>query len=164
MRKILETIAVLALLATWGIALQAIFGPHPLPLSFPTHFDAVGHPNGWGGRGMVWLFPAIATAVYVGLSVLARFPGVFNYPVLVTPHNRARLESLTVGLFAWLKLELVCLFAWVEEAIVRSARQQQNALSPLFVPVVLVVVWSTVLWYIVTARRAGRRPAVSRPR
>jgi hypothetical protein len=47
------------------------------------------------------------------LTVIARFPKIFNLPKPVGDPDRPRLEALAVGLLAWLRLEIACLFAYI---------------------------------------------------
>lgn len=158
LRVFLQYAALAALLALWAITAYAVMGPHPLPARIPTHFDLAGKPNGWGTPEMLWLFPAIATFVVGLMWLVARHPRAFNYPVRVTPAARPRLEAITLGMIGWLRLEVAALFLTIQYAIIHSAREGQNRLSPAFVPIVLLVVFGTVIWHIRALFIAARRP------
>ena len=90
------------------------------------------------------------------MTGVARFPAAFNFPVRVTPANRPRLEALALEMIAWLKAEVLCLFAWVQQTAVASARSSQAHLSPWFMPVTLGAVFATIGWYIAAMRRAAK--------
>ena len=156
MRKQLEAIslAVLALMAwiTW----QAFHGPTPLPERVPTHFDAAGNANGWGSPSTLLLLPAVAAGLYLLISVVALFPAAFNYPVRVTVENRARLQSLTLQMIAWLKAELVCLFTWIQWLILKFVREGHGRLSPLAMGLFLAAVFGTLGWHMMAIFRAAR--------
>jgi len=80
-----------------------------------------------------------------------------SYPVEVTDENRARLEALYLDLLTWIKTEVVCLFAWIQWNIIESARLLRLSLSPVaLVGGPLVVIFTTVAWYNLAMRRAGR--------
>jgi hypothetical protein len=102
------------------------------------------------------LFPAAAVGIYLLMTVVVRFPDAFNYPVQVTAENRPRLEALTFSLIAWMKAEILCLFAWIQWMIVVAARQGHNSLSPVLMPVCIVAIFATVGWHILAMRRAAR--------
>lgn len=157
MRTFLQYAALAALLALWAITAYAVMGPHPLPARIPTHFDLAGKPNGWGTPEMLWLFPAIATFVVGLMGLVARNPQAFNYPVRVTPATRTRLEAITLGMIGWLRLEIAALLLTTQYAIIHSARAGQNRLSPALVPIVLLVVFGTVVWHIRALFVAARR-------
>jgi len=156
MRRNLEIVGLAALAAMLFIALGALFGPSQLPQQIPTHFGLDGQPDGYGSRWSLLSMPIVAVALYSLMTVVARRPSAFNYPVRVTPANRTLLESLALDMIAWLKVELVCIFAWLERVTIAAARNGQGSLSALFMPIALGVVLGTVIWYFVAMRRAAR--------
>ncbi|MGD0628173.1 MAG: DUF1648 domain-containing protein [Terracidiphilus sp.] len=155
MRKTLEVIgiALLALLAwiTWS----ALNGPNPLPQRIPTHFNASGEAEAWGSPSTLWLLPIVAAIVFLLISVVALFPRSFNLPVRATAVNRPRLEALTIQMMAWVKVELAGLFLYIQWSIIQSVQKGHVALSPLIVPIFLVVVFGTIAAYSVAVFRAA---------
>lgn len=156
MRKSLEAISLIALVVLFWITWQALNGQVPLPGRIPTHFDATGNPNGWGPPSTLWLLPVVAAGLYLLISILAQFPKAFNYPVRLTVENQARLAALTLQMIGWLKVELVCLFAWIQWSIIESIRQGAGKLSPALVPAFLAAVFATLGWHIAAMFRAAR--------
>ena len=160
LRKALLVIALAALAGLWVMTYQAVAGPHPLPDRIATHFDAAGNVNGWGEPKMLWLFPIIATAVVALMTLVSFYPSAFNFPVPSTPATRPRFEAITLSMIAWLRAELVCLFLWIQQAIIHSAREGRSALSPWLVPVAILAIFGSIGWHfvaILNAARAGRR-------
>ena len=137
MRKTLETVALAGLAVMYWIAYSAVYGPTPLPNRVPTHFGITGQPNAWGSPSGMFLLPAIGTAVYLILSVVALFPSTFNYPARVTPQNRP-------------------LFAWIQWSILEGMRQGYMNPPRLLMPIFLVVVLGTTIGYVVAMILAGR--------
>ena len=156
MRKVLETIALLALAVQLWITYRALSGPERLPARIPTHFDAAGNPNGWGTPTMLLLLPAVAVFIYLLFTVVTRFPSAFNYPVRVTTQNRSQLQALALDMIAWLKVELVCLFTWIQWATIEGARHPRQGLPGLLMPIALVAVFATIAWHIVAMFRAAQ--------
>lgn len=156
MRKILETIALVMLLAMWATTALAISGPHRLPARIPIHFNAAGQPDGWGTPGMLWMMPVVATVIYLLMTLVARYPAAFNFRVRTTPAVRRQLEAIAIGLISWLKCEVVCLFAWIQYESIHLARSGQGTLPVLFMPAVLVVVFGTIAWHVAAMRRIAR--------
>jgi hypothetical protein len=142
----------LLLVQTWS----ALWGPHHLPARVPTHFDAAGTPNAWGSPSGMLLMPAVAIGVYLLMSVVARFPGSFNYPCRVTPQNRAQLEAVTLDMLAWGKAEIGWLFAVLQWAFVHAAENGDGSVFPKILPVFMVGIFGTVIWSLVRIVRAGR--------
>lgn len=156
MRKSLEIVALLLLLLTWGMTAYAVLGSNPLPARIPTHFNAAGQPDGWGTPSMLWLMPVVAAVIYLLMSLVARYPAAFNFPMRTAPAARRRLEGIALGMIAWLKAEVVGLFAWIQYQTVQFARRGQGTLSVMFLPAVLVVVFGTIAWHVAALRRAAR--------
>jgi uncharacterized membrane protein len=156
MRKTLEAISLGVLAVLFWIAYNALYGPDALPQRVPTHFDIAGQPNAWGSPTGLFLLPAIAAGVYLLITAGALFPATFKYPIRVTEENRPRLEALSRRMLAWLKLDLICLFAWIEWNIVAAMRQERFTMSPVTVPAFVGLILATSAWYLVAMIRAGR--------
>jgi uncharacterized membrane protein len=142
--------------ALTGITWDAVDGPNPLPQRIPTHFNAMGEPNAWGSPSTLWLLPGVAAFVFMLISAVSLFPAAFNFPVRSTPLNRPRLVMLTIRMMAWIKVELVCLFLYIQWTIIESVRGGHVALSPLIVPAFLVAVFGTIAAHAVAVFRAAR--------
>ena len=156
MRSTWQWIAALGLAALWALCGFAVFGPHKLPDRIPIHFDAAGQINGWGSPAMLWLLPAVATGIYVLITLVMRHPSAFNFPVQVTPAARARLESMALDMIAWLRAEMIWLFLFIEWAMIYSARLGRSAISPWTIPLCVAVVFVTIGWHIAGMRRVGQ--------
>ena len=159
MRTLLQLAAYAALIAMWCVTAYFVAGPHPLPGRIPTHFDLAGKPNAWGTPGMLWLLPIVATVIIGLMTLVARHPGAFNYPVRVSPLTRPRLERITLGMIGWLQLEIAGMFLWIQYATIESAHAARNGLSPVFVPIALVVVIGTAAVHIRAMFAAARSKA-----
>ncbi len=79
MRRVLDFVALVGLVALWAMAAQAIFGSNPLPLRVPTHFDISGNPDGWGSPQVLWLLPIVGIFLYALTAVFSRFPRAIQF-------------------------------------------------------------------------------------
>jgi hypothetical protein len=144
MRVLCESLAILGL----AVAIGSVWlSWSQLPPRIPTHFGFSGPPNGFGPKTSLLELPVIAILFYFVLTLLSRFPQVFNYPVKVTEGNSGRLHSLGVAVVGWLKAELVWTFAWLTLTTVRVALGQSSGLNAAFLPVSLGVVGVTVILF-----------------
>lgn len=125
-----------------------------LPPVIPVHFGLSGMPDGWGAKAILWLFPALSAAIYVGLTVMSRFPHTFNYPVPITEENAARQYQIACELLSWLKAELICLFGWIAWRTVQVALGKAEGLGVGFVPAVVLAIFATTGFYFWQACRA----------
>jgi uncharacterized membrane protein YjgN (DUF898 family) len=157
MRKILDAISLGVLAVMFWTAWSSLYGPNRLPGRIPTHFDFAGHANRWGSPSVfMFVLPVVALALYLGMTVVERFPSAFNYPVRVTDENHPRLEALTLSMIGWLKAEVICLFACIQESSIEAARHGSGGLSPLLLPACLFVIFGTIAWHFVAMRRVSR--------
>lgn len=154
MKKLLESGAVIAWMVLVYLVVEALYGANKLPTRVPMHFGADGKPNGWGSPQSLWILPIAGTIVGLMITIISRYPGAFSYPVRVTRENQARLEALALEMIAWMRLEVLCLFAWIEWATIESARKEMLALPPVAMLLAIAVVFGTIVIYIFRMLRA----------
>jgi hypothetical protein len=164
MRRALEFVSLFALAAIAWVTFAALHGPHGVVGRIPTRFDAAGRPVAWGPPWMLLVLPIMAVVIYLLMTLVARYPGAFNYPVRVTPANHARLQALALEMIAWLKAEVAWLLAAIQIETVRAARAGHAGLSPRFMPIATGVIFATIIGYIGAMRRTGLIRAEPRPR
>jgi hypothetical protein len=134
----------LYLLVTWG----------SLPVSIPVHFNVAGEANRWGSRnGLLFLYGVLA-AMYAGLSMLQRFPHICNYPFDLTSQNVRQQYLLARQLLVFLKTEVVGNLAFITWQTLQVARGRSQTLGGWFAPVFLLMIFGTIAWYIIAARKA----------
>jgi uncharacterized membrane protein len=135
--------------------LTAIYGCFTLPQRFPTHFDANNIADGWSGKSSL-LFPvAIACVIYVAMTLARYLPeSSMNYPF--DPKQRASARPISLAAVAWLKAEIIWIFAASAWFMVAEARGQNPDLELWFIPLALVIVFATVIYHIVLTVRLGK--------
>ena len=147
----LEVLALVALLALIGL----LFYYYPrLPDSVPQHFNIKGEPDGWGGKGALVTMPIFGLILYVALTVLSRFPHVFNYPWAITEENARRQYLLSRRLVSAMKLTMVLMFAYISWSMIGTARGTQPGLNPFFTLASVPVLFGIIGVYLYTASRA----------
>lgn len=125
-----------------------------LPERIPMHFDFAGNVDRYGSRGEWFLLPAVALAVYAGLTFLARVPHRFNFPVRITPENAARQYRLGRLLVTGLKAAVVWLFLATMVEVGRVALEPGTSPSPFVIVVPLFLMFAGIAAYFVAALRA----------
>jgi uncharacterized membrane protein len=162
MRKTMEAVCLGMLAVLYWMTYSILNGANRLPDRIPTHFDISGQPNAWGSPSFLWFQPVVAAGIYLLLTVLGsiRFRR-YNLPVAVTEANLPFLQEQTILMVAWIKCELLCLFAYLQWSIIQSARNGAFRLSPLLIPVFLIVVFSTAGWRLTTMIRGAKARAES---
>ena len=98
-----------ALLA--GTILYILILWHKLPEQIPTHYNAAGEIDGYGGRGILLLMPVIGLVTDLSIALAGRFPQSWNTGARLTVLNRARVYRLVRDLMADLRLGMALLFS-----------------------------------------------------
>ena len=96
-----------------------------LPDRIPAHFGFSGEADAWGNKSGLLLQSGIVLVLYIGLSILNRFPYIFNYPVEITPDNFRRQYRMARTLLNILKLSSVLLFLGILYTTLRHAYGQE---------------------------------------
>lgn len=92
-----------------------------LPSRIPLHFGLDGQPDGWGSKNTLVVLPILCFFLYAGLTVLQRYPHIYNYPFALTPLNVERQYHIARTMVGLVKLELVWSFALIEWQTIRVA-------------------------------------------
>lgn len=147
---VLETVGAIGLLLH-GVLVMASWSS--LPERIPHHFNLAGVPDGWGGKWVLLLMPAIAAVFYGGLTVIALNPRVWNWPVTITPENAAPQYAVGRSMLTWLKVEVAWLLLVITWSIVSVARGAAKGLGAWFVPVFVGAVFLTIIVHLILAFR-----------
>jgi hypothetical protein len=137
-----------------GITVYLIAIWASLPASIPVHFNFSGQVDRWGNRNVLFLTSAVMLAMYTGLTILQRFPHIYNYPFGLTPENVHRQYQVARQLLTLIKTEVVCLFAFIQWQTVSVARGRGETLGIWFLPFMLFVLFGTFAYYFVQASKA----------
>ncbi|MBI2958387.1 MAG: DUF1648 domain-containing protein [Chloroflexi bacterium] len=114
-----------------------------LPDRIPTHFDFFGTPDGWGGRGQIWVSPAIGAGLYIVLTVIAVASAVVKDPMaLINLPARwkkaltaAQAEGMRVFMLRnllFMKTMMLCLTTYLTRSTIEVALGRQNGLGAPF--------------------------------
>lgn len=125
-----------------------------LPALVPTHFGVTGEVDAWGDKRTILILPTTSLLLYVMLTIVSQYPHKFNYPWPITAQNAREQYRLALSLMAWLKVEVIILFAFLEWTTIRTALGQATGLGIAFLPFVLVALFGPVGLYFYYAYRA----------
>jgi len=124
-----------------------------LPAAVPTHFGVAGLPDAWGAKSSLFLLPAIAGGLYIMLGAASRYPTLYNYPVRITEENYQTQFILARYLLSSLKTEIIWIFACLNYLSVLTALRIRSGLGIHFIPVTLLIIFTTIGIYFSQALR-----------
>ena len=110
-----------------------------LPDQIPKHFNALGQVDSHGNRGIIWLLPAIGLFLYVGLTILNKFPFAFNYPTIITNENAEKLYTIGTRTVRLLKVIVVLSFVFLNFKTIEIALNKSTEIGKFYLPIFLAV-------------------------
>jgi len=141
LEKGLETLSLILICLMWMYLSMSYSSLHG---QIPTHFGFSGQADAWGEKSALFVLPAIGALLYVLFTVLARYPHLFNYPKEVTEANAPFLYRKSREMLAWLKMEELALFSYIEWNTIALVRSHSNGENMAFLPFAFVVIFGTI--------------------
>lgn len=126
-----------------------------LPDSIPVHFNASGEPDRFGSKYTIWFMPILGIVLYIGLSIVTRYPHTYNYVVRITEENAKRQYFLATKLMRILNLQVVLIFFYINYGMIQTALGQSNGLGSLVFPIITVPILGTLIWYLYQSLKKG---------
>jgi len=127
-----------------GVIIYLFINWSNIPDNLAGHYNAAGNIDRWGSKGEILITPIIAWIMYIGLTIIERFPQIWNTGIKVTESNKEKVYRILKNLLGTLKVYLVFIFLFITV--------YQSILLPLptwFLPVSLILVFGTLLFFIV---------------
>lgn len=114
----------------------------------PTHFNFAGKPDNFGNKYSILLIPSINLFVFVLLTIINKFPHVFNYPTKITPENALRQYSLATKAIRYLKTSLSLLFLIITYFTYNSSVNGNGFSGIWILPAVIIMIEIPMIFYI----------------
>lgn len=119
-----------------------------LPETIPTHFNAAGKVDGYGDKSMIWGLLAVSTVLFAGMTILNRFPHIFNYLVKITEENALWQYTHATRMIRYLKLILAIIFGMISFITIQYANGKAEDLGKLL-PFLLIATFIPLVYFIV---------------
>ena len=149
-----ELIGWLLLLCTWCFIMLVYPG---LPATVPTHFNASGRADAYGSKSTLYLLPVISTLIFAGMTVLNKYPHIYNYPSVVTTENAYRLYSIATRVIRYLKTIVVAIFSSLTFQTYHIVKGGARELGTWFLPLSIFLLFLPSVYVIIMASSAGKR-------
>ncbi len=115
--KAIELLAWIAVLGIWFVTLSNYMA---LPETIPIHYNLNGVVDGFGNKANILLLPIIATLMFIGMTILNKYPHIFSYPVTITEQNAFRKYTNATRLLRIVKLITVIIFGLIVLKIIQD--------------------------------------------
>ncbi|MBR9649472.1 DUF1648 domain-containing protein [Clostridium tyrobutyricum] len=119
-----------------------------LPNVIPTHFSGTSVPDGYGSKNAILILAGINFIMYIFLTILSRFPRLYNYIKPITKENAEYQYKCARQLIIIIKAEFAAIFTYIGWNSIRIALEKVSGLGMGFLPVILVAILGTLAIYI----------------
>jgi len=130
----IEIIAIIGLIA---LIVISIFYYSDLPDLIPRHFGISGETDAYGSKGIIWSLPVTGLLLYLLLTLINKFPHLFNYPVKVTEANAGKLYGYAIRANQFLKIIIIYSFLYINYKTIMIGQGKASGLGVLYLPVFL---------------------------
>ncbi|WP_068776621.1 DUF1648 domain-containing protein [Paenibacillus sp. FJAT-26967] len=142
----------LSVLLLAGAAVLLALYWRDIPTEIPIHFNGRGEPDRYGGKAYIWMPMALACVVWIVLTLLERYPHVYNYFNL-TESNRKNQYLNARMMINIMKSEIVLFFVCISAQIYVTARNYDFNLLAWGMPVFLLLLALILAFFINRARK-----------
>lgn len=135
---------VFCLILLVGVVLYLIIAWNRIPDKIPGHYNMAGEIDRFGSKKELIVTPIIGWILFIGLSLVERFPQIWNTGVTVTEENKERVYQVILNMLSTLKLIIVVDFVFLTI--------NSSLLTPppvWFTPAFVILVFATLAIYII---------------
>ncbi|MDF2589452.1 MAG: hypothetical protein K0S41_3293 [Anaerocolumna sp.] len=141
--KIQKAIELITILLMISMILYLVIIWDTIPDKIPGHYGINGVVDRLGNKGELISLPAFSIFLYGLLSIVTKFPSMWNLPVQVTDDNRADVAKEVRSMLLYMKLEIVIIFFYI-----LICASNALPLGVWFLPVVIVILFGLMFYYI----------------
>ena len=152
--KIFEIFGWVSILAIWVLTITNYTN---LPDIIPIHYNGSGQADGFGGKGNILTLPLVATVLFIGLTILNKFPQVFNYPTNITTDNALIQYISATRMIRYLKLIIVVIFGLIALQTIRNVNGQTRGLGVWFLPLTLGLIFIPLTYFVIKSFKKTKR-------
>lgn len=126
-----------------------------LPGEVPAHYNGAGEVDRWGSKWEMIILPVISLMMWIGMTVLERYPHVYNYTNLTKENAHAQYLNGRLMINV-LKNVIVVIFSYLTWKDIQIALGYQDSLGVWFLPVFLVLIFGSMGYFIVRSFRLSK--------
>ncbi len=144
--KTIETVCLITLIVLWT---GTMAGFPKLPEQIPSHFNAAGQVDAYSEKTSIFILPIIATILYIGMTILNKYPHIYNYPARVTVENARHLYTSATRLIRVLKLAVIVIFSGIVFMTYKTSLTNGDGLGAWFLPLAVGLMILPSIFYLI---------------
>lgn len=120
-----------------------------LPDEIPLHYNLSGKADRFGSKNELWILLLVTILIYLSLTVLKKFPHIFNYPIEITSINASYQYTLAVRMLRILKLIILLIFFHIFYSVLNAS----DSLPIIVIALEISSIFLTLLIYLILASK-----------
>jgi hypothetical protein len=97
----------------------------------------------------IFIFPIITSLIFLVLSILVRYPHVYNYPVPIKENNALRQYANATRLIRFLKISIACLSIIIVFGVTSTLKTGNvNFFGIILIPISLLIILGPLIIFI----------------
>ncbi|WP_169713630.1 DUF1648 domain-containing protein [Paludifilum halophilum] len=130
---------------------SAYIWPH-LPDQIPIHYDLQGKADQWGSKWFTLLLILLMFLIYLGFTILRKYPHQFHYPSRLTKENAEHFYRNANLMISWFKLETIIYFSILSKDFIDSAVNPSNFMNGSEFLIWIFVMILTIVYFLIQRR------------
>src|SRR5699024_4530676 len=123
-----------------------------LPSEVPAHYNALGEVDRWGSKWEMIILPIIAIIIWIGMTVLEKYPHVYTYIYLTKDNIRGQYLNARLMLNV-IKNITTLIFAYINWKDAQIALGYHHSLGPWFMPSFFILLFVPMGYFIIRSFR-----------
>ena len=144
--KLIEVSGWILLLGIWAFTLLSYSN---LPETIAIHYNAVGEVNRFGEKSHLLILPIIGTILFVGMTILNKYPHIFNYPTIITEDNALDQYVNATQMIRILKLIIVFVFGLIIYSTISNGDCNSEGIGIWFLPLTITLFTLPTIYYLI---------------
>lgn len=103
----------ISLLSVVWIVLYVIITWKNIPDMIPGHYNIAGEIDKYSSKNSIWILIVVQILLFTMMSVLERFPNIWNTGVKITEENRERVYTNLRNMQTYLKMMIMIYFSYM---------------------------------------------------
>jgi hypothetical protein len=104
--------------------------------------------SGWSKTTMLAVVSGVPLVIYVGATLLSRFPQFMNYPVRITEENADREYRNAASMVRYVKAEVMIIMLFVAWTAIQMGLGNTTSLPSVFVSMCGAILAITIVYYV----------------
>ena len=141
-------------LAFGGFWILFLYLYNRLPDVIAIHFGISGQADRYGSKVSIISLPIISTILFIGLTILNRYPHQFNYLNKITAENAQKHYKMATGFIRYLRLVIVLIFGCIFFASAQTAQGNKGDLNFWILPFSLLVIVAPTILFLIQSNKS----------